>query len=67
MCPPIARSLTLVNETDLALATIHPDRQLSFEGAFNFRDLGGYTTVDGRMVKWRTLFRADAVHRLPDS
>ena len=26
-----------------------------------------YTTVDGRMVKWRTLFRADAVHRLPDS
>ena len=67
MNPPIARSLTLVNETDLALATIHPDRQLSFEGAFNFRDLGGYTTVDGRMVKWRTLFRADAVHRLPDS
>ncbi len=67
MNPPIARSLTHVNETDLARATIHPDRQLSFEGAFNFRDLGGYTTVDGRMVKWRTLFRADAVHRLPDS
>jgi len=65
--PPIARSLALVNETDLALATIHPDRHLSFEGAFNFRDLGGYTTTNGRMVKWRTLFRADAVHRLPDA
>ncbi len=56
-----------MNEADLALATVHPDRHLSFEGAFNFRDLGGYTTTDGRMVKWRTLFRADAVHRLPDA
>jgi len=45
----------------------HPDRQLPFEGAFNFRDLGGYPTVDGRSVRWRTLYRADAVHRLPDA
>ena len=67
MNPPAARSLTLVNEEELSLATIHPDRRLSFEGAFNFRDLGGYATADGRMVKWRTLFRADAVHRLPES
>ncbi|MCX6509426.1 MAG: tyrosine-protein phosphatase [Actinobacteria bacterium] len=67
MNPPAARSLTLVNEEALALATSHPDRRLSFEGAFNFRDLGGYATSDGRTVKWRTLFRADAVHRLPDT
>lgn len=45
----------------------HPDRHLPFEGAFNFRDLGGYPTVDGRTVRWRTLYRADAVHRLPDA
>lgn len=45
----------------------HPDRVLPFEGAFNFRDLGGYTTTTGRTLKWRTLFRADAVHRLPDA
>lgn len=44
----------------------HPDRRLPFEGAFNFRDLGGYPTADGRAVRWRTLYRADAVHRLPD-
>ncbi len=55
-----------MNETDLALATLHPDRHLGFQGSFNFRDLGGYATTDGRTVKWRTLFRADAVHRLPD-
>lgn len=47
--------------------SIHPDRHLPFQGAFNFRDLGGYPTADGRTVRWRTLYRADAVHRLPDA
>lgn len=67
MNPPNAPSLASVNETELTAATSHPDRILRFEGAFNFRDLGGYLTRDGRTVKWRTLFRADAVHRLPDA
>lgn len=40
---------------------------LPFAGAFNFRDLGGYRTRDGRSLRWRTLFRADALHRLPDA
>nr|MBU6202532.1 tyrosine-protein phosphatase [Acidobacteriota bacterium] len=30
----------------------------------NFRDLGGYPTVDGRRTRWRTLFRADGLYRL---
>lgn len=45
----------------------HPDRHLAFEGAFNFRDLGGYPTSEGRTVRWNRLYRADAVHRLPDA
>jgi protein tyrosine/serine phosphatase len=40
------------------------DRHLPFELAWNFRDLGGYATTDGRVTKWRTIFRADGVHRL---
>jgi protein-tyrosine phosphatase len=40
------------------------DRHLPFDVVFNFRDLGGYTTSGGATVKWRTLFRADGVHRL---
>lgn len=33
----------------------------------NFRDLGGYPTGDGRVTRWRTLFRADGLYRLtPD-
>ncbi|HJQ41718.1 MAG TPA: tyrosine-protein phosphatase [Jatrophihabitantaceae bacterium] len=40
------------------------DRHLPFEQVFNFRDLGGYATGDGHTVKWRTVFRADGIHRL---
>lgn len=37
----------------------HPDRPLPFEGASNFRDLGGYTGHAGQTVRWRQLFRSD--------
>src|SRR5437762_6240603 len=43
------------------------DRRLEFEGCFNFRDLGGWTTDDGRAVAWRKLFRADSVHRMTEA
>jgi protein-tyrosine phosphatase len=41
-----------------------PTRILDFEGCVNFRDLGGYRTVDGRTVAWRRLFRADGLNKL---
>ena len=39
-------------------------RFITFEGCVNFRDLGGYRTVEGRTVKWERLFRSDALHEL---
>ena len=42
-------------------------RHIDFEGSFNFRDLGGWRTNDGRTTKWGRLFRADAVHLLTDT
>ncbi|MFY9480967.1 MAG: tyrosine-protein phosphatase [Ilumatobacteraceae bacterium] len=42
----------------------HPDRRIDMERVHNFRDLGGYPTSDGRVTKWRTLFRSDGLHRL---
>lgn len=39
-------------------------RCIPLEGAFNFRDLGGYPAAGGRRTKWRTIFRSDALHRL---
>jgi len=37
---------------------------LPLEGAYNFRDLGGYPTGDGRRVRWRRLFRSGTLSRL---
>ncbi len=43
------------------------ERHVRFEGCFNFRDLGGYRTSDGRRVRPRRLFRADGPHALTDA
>jgi protein-tyrosine phosphatase len=39
-------------------------RLIPLAGCLNFRDLGGYPTQDGRRVRWRQLFRSDALHLL---
>jgi len=44
-----------------------PSRTLSFEGCVNFRDLGGYRTMDGHRIGWRRLFRADGLSRLSEA
>jgi protein tyrosine/serine phosphatase len=41
-------------------------RRISLPGTLNLRDLGGYPTSDGGTVRWRTLLRSDALHRLDD-
>jgi protein-tyrosine phosphatase len=40
------------------------ERRISFEGCFNFRDLGGYESADGSWVTPRRLYRADGPHAL---
>jgi len=42
-------------------------RRLSFSGAKNFRDLGGYRATDGRSVRWGMLYRSDKLHNLTDA
>jgi protein-tyrosine phosphatase len=39
-------------------------RLIPLEGCLNFRDLGGYPTADGRLVRLGRLFRSDALHLL---
>ena len=41
-------------------------RLLPLAGGRNFRDLGGYETIDGRRVKWGRLFRSCTMHALTD-
>ncbi len=42
------------------------ERLLPMTGGFNFRDLGGIKTIDGRFVKWGKVFRSDDLHSLTD-
>ena len=44
-----------------------PVRHLNLAGACNFRDLGGYPTRDGRIVRWRQLFRSNHLGHLTDN
>jgi protein-tyrosine phosphatase len=48
------------------VADLSYPRNVSFTSTYNFRDVGGYAGLDGRTVRWRRLFRADALHRLID-
>ena len=41
-----------------------PARHLNLAGASNFRDLGGYVATDGRVVRWRQIFRSNHLGHL---
>ena len=42
------------------------DRHVPLEGQSNFRDLGGYSTMDGRRVKWGQVYRSGELGQLTD-
>lgn len=42
-------------------------RHIQLEGAANFRDLGGYSTADGRHVKWNVIFRSADISKITDA
>ncbi|HEV2527680.1 MAG TPA: tyrosine-protein phosphatase [Thermomicrobiales bacterium] len=41
-------------------------RTLSFTGTYNFRDIGGYGTTLGDVIRWGQVFRSDSPHQLTD-
>jgi protein-tyrosine phosphatase len=43
------------------------ERRIVLEGAFNLRDLGGYPTIDGRMVRYGCVYRSDNLAALTDA
>ena len=42
-------------------------RHVVLQGAANFRDLGGYETMDGHHVKWGEVFRSADISKLTDA
>jgi protein-tyrosine phosphatase len=43
------------------------ERLIKLDGCLTFRDLGGYTTRGGGALRWRQVFRSDALHLLSDA
>ncbi len=43
---------------------IFSERVIQLEQAINIRDMGGYKTDDGRLVKWGLLYRGDQLSKL---
>jgi protein-tyrosine phosphatase len=44
-----------------------PDRRIPVAGTANLRDVGGYPAAGGGTVRWRTLYRSDALNNLGGS
>ncbi|SFP70183.1 tyrosine-protein phosphatase [Amycolatopsis rubida] len=44
-----------------------PVRHLPLPGTYNVRDVGGYPTRDGGIVRWQRLFRSDALSEMDDA
>jgi protein-tyrosine phosphatase len=42
-------------------------RHIRLDGQSNFRDIGGYRTVDGKTVRWGQVYRSGELPRLSDS
>lgn len=43
------------------------NRRIELKGAYNFRDVGGYSTINGKTTNWRKLFRSDNLSKLTKS
>ncbi len=46
------------------ITTASEMRMIPMEGGRNFRDVGGYRTVDGRTVRWKALYRSGSLGNL---
>lgn len=51
---------------DAGNRVVTSERRILLDGSVNFRDIGGYKTLDGREVKWGKVFRADGLARLTE-
>src|SRR3981081_3458904 len=56
--------LNPMTEPTTELMSDSPARHLNLAGASNFRDLGGYPARDGRIVRWRQIFRSNHLGHL---
>lgn len=59
--------LLLLPYYDQAQISDSSKREVKLRGAVNFRDLGGYQTVDGHHLRWDRIYRSADISKLTDS
>jgi protein-tyrosine phosphatase len=67
LCVLIALLLSVSASGQPKDTLVYPSRrEVTLQGASNFRDLGGYPTHDGRRVKWGHIYRSADISKLTD-
>ncbi len=64
---PGQRPYLLLRDRSNGAITRVAERVLPLEQGSNFRDLGGYRSADGKLVRWGLIYRAGATPLLSDS
>ncbi len=64
--PSDRRAYFLLRDEGDKTVTVVSERVLPLERGSNFRDLGGYTTTDGRRVRWGRIYRSGAMPLLSE-
>ncbi|MCM3785488.1 tyrosine-protein phosphatase [Neobacillus mesonae] len=59
------RSYYHIKFSDGSVSTV-TDRMIYTDGVINFRDMGGYSTEDGRTTRWGMLLRSADLHELSE-
>ncbi len=54
-------------ESEIFNDMISNSREIPLDGGVNFRDIGGYQSRDGRLVKWRKVLRSGHLSNLTDN
>ena len=63
--PKIRYYFAVMPDGDSTIITA--ERRVKLEGAYNFRDLGGYRSADGRRTRWGKIYRSDSLTRLTEN
>ena len=58
------RPIFYVHSIDHALTYMTAERLIELEGAFNFRDLGGYRTESGKITRFGQVYRTGILNKL---